>query len=68
MGLIQYDLFLKEKKEIETKMKVEAEASMKSQIRLLMHRSANTEMRVEKIEEILNKIVDYLLDEEPMAK
>jgi hypothetical protein len=64
---IQLDLFINQQKEIENKMKIESEASMKSQIRLLLHFMSEVKERQNKQEALIQSLVDYILDEKPLS-
>jgi hypothetical protein len=62
--VVQLDLFINDKRAIEEKMKMEREDSTKKQIRLLMHLSHETQRRLDKQEEMIQSLVDFIVEEE----
>lgn len=60
----QFDMFLNEKLELENKALKESEESTKRQLRLLHHMAHEATRRLDKQEELINRLVDYILTEE----
>jgi hypothetical protein len=59
----QLDMFINEKKELENKVKAESERSIKSQIRLLLHTTSEMQTRLNKQEQIIESLTDFILEE-----
>lgn len=63
--ITQLDLFIKERKDLNLKVKEESDRSLKSQIRLLLHTTHEMKIRQEKQEAIIQELIDYILEEKP---
>lgn len=60
--MIQLDMFIQEKKDLEEQLKREKEDSIRSQLRLLHHAQGSMVKRMDKQEALMEKIVEFLLD------
>ena len=59
--IYQFDMFVNEKVELEEKLKKEKEDSVKRQIRNLFHINNDQQKRLDKLEEIVSSLVDYIV-------
>jgi hypothetical protein len=59
--IYQFDMFVNEKVELEEKLKKEKEDSQKRQIRILFHITNEQQKRLNKLEEIVSSLVDYIV-------
>jgi hypothetical protein len=60
---VQLSLFENEKRQIEAEINQETERSTKKQVKLHFHEIYEIKKRLEKQEEIINKLVDFILDD-----
>ena len=62
--ITQLDLFINEKVELENKILKETGESAKRQLRLLHHMAHEAARRLDKQEELIQSLLDYILNEE----
>lgn len=62
--ITQLDLFINEKIELENKFLKEEGESTKRQLRLLHHMAHESTRRLDKQEELMAQLIDYILSEE----
>ena len=59
---IQFETFVNEKIEIEAKLHKESEESAKRQLRLLHHQAHEATRRLDRQEEMIRALTDYILE------
>lgn len=66
--IVQLDMFINEKVEIENKINKECEESTKRQLRFLHYKSHETMRRLDKQEEIIQSLLEYILCDDSSEK